>query len=113
MDAIKKELGENEEAPSSEADVYAQRLEDAELPEEARKEADRELDRMRKMSPQSAEYPMIKTYLDWLADLPWNHMSDERGDIKDARRILDEDHFGLEEVKEAPDRIHGGTQPGA
>ena len=101
MDALKKELGEEEgDAPSSEADVYAQRLEDADLPEEANEEAQRELERMRQMPPQSAEYPMIKTYLDWLADLPWQRLSEENGDISAARRILDEDHYGLEDVKE-------------
>jgi ATP-dependent Lon protease len=55
---------------------------------------------MQQMSPQSAEYPIIKTYLDWLTDLPWTELSDDSGDIADARRILEEDHFGLEEVKE-------------
>jgi ATP-dependent Lon protease len=69
------------------------------MPDEARKEAVRELDRMQHMSPQSAEYPIIKTYLDWLLDLPWKQLSDDSGDIADARRILDEDHYGLEEIK--------------
>jgi len=102
LDALKKELGEDEEegAPTSEADVYAQRIEDAGLPEEALTEARREHTRMRQMAPQSAEYPMIKTYLDWLTDLPWGRLSDENGDIAAARRILDEDHYGLEDVKQ-------------
>jgi ATP-dependent Lon protease len=69
------------------------------MPDEARKEAVREMERMQQMSPQSAEYPIIKTYLDWLIDLPWNKLSDDSGDIPDARRILDEDHYGLEEIK--------------
>jgi ATP-dependent Lon protease len=69
------------------------------MPDEARKEAVRELERMQHMSPQSAEYPIIKTYLDWLIDLPWKQLSDDSGDIADARRILDEDHYGLEEIK--------------
>lgn len=98
LKAIKKELGEDEE-PSSETDVYAERLEESGMPEEARKEASRELERIRLMSPQSAEYPIIKTYLDWLLDLPWQALSEESGDISTARRILDEDHYGLEDVK--------------
>jgi ATP-dependent Lon protease len=99
LDAIKKELGENEAEPTSETDEYTRRLEASDMPEEARKEADRELERMQHMSPQSAEYPMIKTYLDWLMDLPWQTVSEESGDIAAARRILDEDHYGLEDVK--------------
>ena len=99
MKAIKKELGETDpEKP--EDDDYADRIEKAEMTEEARKQAQKENDRLSRMSPQSAEYPMIKTYLDWLLDLPWNHTSDDAGDIAEARRILDEDHFGLSEVKE-------------
>jgi ATP-dependent Lon protease len=98
LKAIKKELGETDE-PSSESDDYAERIEGSDMPEEARKEAVRELERMQQMSPQSAEYPIIKTYLDWLIDLPWNKLSDDSGDIADARRILDEDHYGLEEIK--------------
>ena len=98
LKAIKKELGEDDE-PSSATDVYAERLEQSEMPAEARKEASRELERMQLMSPQSAEYPIIKTYLDWLLDLPWQTLSEESGDISAARRILDEDHYGLEDVK--------------
>lgn len=99
LKAIQKELGESDEAPASETDDYAERLEKSEMPEEARKEANRELERMQQMSPQSAEYPMIKTYLDWLIDLPWQDLSEDSGDIAAARRILDEDHYGLEDVK--------------
>ncbi len=99
LKAIKKELGETDE-PSSESDEYAERIEGSDMPEEAHKEAVRELERMEQMSPQSAEYPIIKTYLDWLIDLPWNQLSDDSGDIPGARRILDEDHYGLEEIKE-------------
>ena len=99
LDAIKKELGETDD-PSTGTEDYADRIEKAGMPDEARKEASREWERMQQMSPQSAEYPIIKTYLDWLTDLPWTGMSDDSGDIADARRILDEDHFGLEEIKE-------------
>ena len=98
LEAIKKELGETDD-PASVPDDYAERIEDSDMPDEARKEAVRELERMQQMSPQSAEYPIIKTYLDWLIDLPWSKLSDDSGDIADARRILDEDHYGLEEIK--------------
>jgi ATP-dependent Lon protease len=100
MEAIKKELGEGEEGEASEAETYAMRIEEAELSEEARKEALRELQRLKSLSPQSPETPMIKTYLDWILDLPWNRSSEDRYDILSARRVLDEDHFGLAEVKE-------------
>lgn len=99
LKAIKEELGESDATPAPEADVYANRLQDADMPEEARKEAERELERMQQMSPQSAEYPIIKTYLDWLIDLPWQTLSEESGDIAAARRILEADHYGLEDVK--------------
>ena len=99
LEAIRKELGENDEQ-TSEADDYALRLEQIDLPEEARKEARRELERLQNMSPQSAEYPMIKNYLDWLIALPWSQTSDDNTDITAARQILEDDHHGLEEVKE-------------
>jgi ATP-dependent Lon protease len=99
LKAIKKELGETDEE-SSEVEDYRNRIDKAEMSAEALKEADRELDRMAQMTPQSAEYPMVKSYLDWLLDLPWNHVSQDQADIDVARRILDEDHYGLKEVKE-------------
>ncbi|MBC7225585.1 MAG: AAA family ATPase, partial [Anaerolineae bacterium] len=78
---------------------YRKKIEAAGLPEEAYKEAMRELRRMEKMPPQAAEYSVIKTYLDWLVDLPWNKLSEDNLDIEHARRVLDEDHYDLEEVK--------------
>jgi ATP-dependent Lon protease len=100
LKAIKKELGEDEIPSETEAEEYANRIEASDMPDEARKEATRELERMQQMSPQSAEYPVIKTYLDWLIDLPWARLSEDNAEIAAARRILDEDHYGLEEVKE-------------
>ncbi|MGD9080348.1 MAG: endopeptidase La [Desulfobacterales bacterium] len=99
LEAIKKELGESD-GETSESDEYRQRIEKSDMSAEARKEALRELDRFAQMTPQSAEYSLIKTYLDWLLDLPWNQLSDDQADIKVAREILDEDHYGLQEVKD-------------
>ena len=99
LKAIHKELGEND-PPQGEDDAYAERIEQSKMSAEAHREASRELERLRQMSPQSAEYPIIKTYLDWLLDLPWKQISDDNDDIPAARRILDEDHFGLDDVKE-------------
>jgi ATP-dependent Lon protease len=99
LKAIKEELGETDEE-TTEPDAYAEKIEQSDMPDEARKEARRELARLRQMAPQAAEYPIIKTYLDWLIDLPWETLSEDRGNTADARRILDEDHYGLEEIKE-------------
>jgi ATP-dependent Lon protease len=99
MKAIQKELGEGE-AGESEAEEYELKLEDAGLPEEAMKEARRELKRFKAMSPHSPEHAVIKTYLDWLVELPWNQASEDNTDIEYARKVLDEDHYDLEEVKE-------------
>ncbi len=99
LKTIRKELGETGK-DKSEADEYRHRIESADLSAEARKEAERELDRFAEMTPQSAEYSMIKTYLDWMLDLPWNHMSEDQADIDVARTILDDDHYGLQEVKD-------------
>ncbi|MDH4012339.1 MAG: AAA family ATPase, partial [Desulfobacterales bacterium] len=82
------------------SDEYRHRIEKSEMSDEARKEALRELDRFAQMTPQSAEYSLIKTYLDWLLDIPWNRVSEDQADINVAREILDEDHYGLQDVKE-------------
>ncbi len=97
--AIQKELGETD-PERSETDEYTMKIDDAALPEEARKEAERELKRLSGMSPQAAEYSVIKTYLDWLVDLPWNKASEDQTDIARARTVLDEDHYGLDDVKQ-------------
>lgn len=99
LKAIKKELGENDET-KSEPEDYSQRIAESEMSEEARNEARRELQRLEEMSPQSAEYSMIKTYLDWLLDLPWNQLSKDQSDIRVARNVLNEDHYGLKDVKD-------------
>jgi len=98
LKAIKEELGETEEG-TVEIDEYRSKIEARGLPEEARKEADRELDRLAKMHPSSAEYTVASTYLDWLIELPWNQLTTDNLDIKKARKVLDDDHFGLEKPK--------------
>ncbi|MBN1849149.1 MAG: endopeptidase La [Deltaproteobacteria bacterium] len=97
--AIQKELGEKEEGESV-SDEYTEKLEKAKLPEEAEKEAKRELKRLGEMSPHSPEYSVIRTYLDWLLELPWDESSEDQNDIQYARQVLDEDHYDLQEVKE-------------
>ena len=99
MKAIQKELGEMDDT-SSVANEYTEKLAKAALPEEAKKEAERELKRLSGMSPQSPEYSMIKTYLDWMVELPWNVASEDQLDIVNARKVLDEDHYDLQEVKD-------------
>ena len=84
LKAIKKELGESDETQSV-PDNYQQRVDESDMSDEARKEAVRELERLEEMSPQSAEYAMVKTYLDWLLDLPWGRSSEEQTDIGIAR----------------------------
>ncbi len=99
LKAIQKELGETEEGEAG-AGEYSEKLEEAKLPEEAEKEAKRELKRLESMSPHSAEYSVIKTYLDWLLELPWHNLSEDQLDINHARVVLDEDHYDLQEVKD-------------
>jgi ATP-dependent Lon protease len=99
LKAIQKELGERDESQSAFTE-YADKIEKADLPEEAKKEAERELKRLEGMSPQAAEYSVINTYLDWLLDLPWNVLSEDRLDINNARAVLDGDHYDLQEVKD-------------
>ena len=96
--AIKKELGETDET-KVEIGEYRAKIEKKNLPEEAKKEAERELARLEKMHPSSAEYTVSATYLDWMTALPWHETTEDNLDIKKARRILDDDHFGLEKAK--------------
>ena len=97
--AIQKELGEEDE---QEADIreLEERIEAAGMPEEAHKEAARELNRMRRMPIQAAEYSVIKTYLDLMVSLPWQQTTEDNLDITHAREVLEEDHYGLEEIKD-------------
>jgi len=99
---IQKELGEGDEK-SAEIAELGERVEKAQMPKEAKEQADKELKRLERMPEAAAEYAMIRTYLDWLIDLPWSKLAPERIDIAEARRILDEEHYGLDKVKR---RIH-------
>ncbi len=98
LKAIKEELGETDDE-SVEIREYRALIEEKELPDEARKEAEREIQRLGRMHPSSSEYVVASTYLDWLTSLPWNETSADRLDIKEARRVLDLDHYGLEKPK--------------
>lgn len=96
---IKKELGEEDEQ-AVEIKEYERKIAEAHMSDEAEREAKRELDRMRTMPPAAAEYHVIKTYLDWLVELPWSVTTEDNLDIPRARLILDEDHYDLKEIKE-------------
>lgn len=98
LKAIKDELGEKDDS-SVEIDEYKAKIKKKNLPEEAVKEAERELDRLSRMHPSSAEYTVSSTYLDWLTELPWNESTKDNLNIKKARKVLDDDHFGLEKAK--------------
>lgn len=99
LKAIQKELGEDDDI-FSEVEEYKEKIDKLELSNEVREKALKEVDRLTKMSPHSAEVGVIRTYLDWIVDLPWNKESKEKIDIKVAREVLDDDHYGLEDVKE-------------
>jgi len=98
MKAIQKELGEGEITP--ELSGLKKRLDEADLPEEARKEADREMQRLTAIPSISPEYQVARTYLEWLADLPWKVSTEDNLDIARAEQTLNEDHYGLKKVKQ-------------
>jgi len=97
MEAIRKELGED--GDGSVAEEYRRKIAEANMPEGPRAEAERELARLERTSEQSPEHGWIRTYLDWMTEIPWDVRTDDNLDIADARRILDEDHTGLDDVK--------------
>jgi ATP-dependent Lon protease len=100
MKAIQKELGEDESGERAEAEMLRERLTKADLPEEVRTEAERELKRLEKLPAAAPDYHVIRTYLEYVLELPWRKSSEDKLDLNEARRILDEDHYGLEDVKE-------------
>ncbi len=95
--AIKKELGESDVA--DEIEEFREKIKKAGMPEVARKEAEKQLMRLSKMHPDSAEANVIRTYLDWMVSMPWNKRSNEKIDIKKVQKILDEDHYDIKEAK--------------
>ncbi|NMD33096.1 MAG: endopeptidase La, partial [Firmicutes bacterium] len=99
MKAIQKELGEKDER-TAEADEYREKISKAALPLEVEEKALEEVERLEKMPPAAAEGIVIRTYLDWLLELPWSTVTTDRLDLDRAAEILDEDHYGLHEVKE-------------
>jgi ATP-dependent Lon protease len=99
MKSIQKELGEDTSGHSAEIADLRQQIADAQMPEEVHKQAEKELRRLERMSDASTEYAMVRTYLDWLVELPWKAPEPDRIDVAQARQLLDDDHFGLEKVK--------------
>jgi ATP-dependent Lon protease len=96
--AIQRELGEADE--QMEVEEFRQKIEELGMPEEARQEAERELERLSKVPSASPEYSVIRTYLDWLTSLPWDVQTEDNLDIVHAREVLDEDHYDLDDIKE-------------
>jgi ATP-dependent Lon protease len=99
LKAIQEELGEADET-QAEANELRQQIEDAKLPEEVRKQAERELQRFERMPPQSAEHGVIRGYLEWIVSLPWCEGTEDHLDLKAARGQLDKDHYDIEKVKD-------------
>jgi ATP-dependent Lon protease len=99
LKAIQQELGEGDEQ-QAEINELRERLEAAELPEHALKAAERELSRLERLPPAAAEYGVIRTYLEWLVELPWSNATEDNLDIAHARKVLDADHYDLEKVKD-------------
>lgn len=99
LKAIQRELGEGDEQ-AADIEEFRKRIDEAHMPEEAEKQARRELDRLSRLPTAAAEYGVIRTYLDWLASIPWSDVTVDNLDISNARAVLDADHYGLDDVKE-------------
>lgn len=98
LKAIKEELGEIDET-GGDLDDFREKIEQAEMPEEANKMALKQLNRLKLMQPSSAEYTVTRTYLEWLTELPWNITTEDKVEVPEVRRVLDEDHYDLDKVK--------------
>jgi ATP-dependent Lon protease len=109
LKAIQRQLGEGDEQ-AVELEEFRQKIEAAKMPEEAEKMSRRELDRMSRLPTAAAEYGVIRTYLDWLVSLPWSAATVDDLDIRHAREVLDQDHYGLKDVKETHSGIPGSAQ---
>jgi len=99
MKAIQRELSDGDD-PAAEVEEFRTKIAEAKMTEEAEKEAMREVDRLGKLSVASAEYGVIRTYLDWMVNMPWDKRTEDHLDIANARGVLNEDHYGLEDIKE-------------
>ena len=99
LEAIRRELGESEEGEEG-VGPLREKIESSGMPEEANKQASREVERLSQMPPAAAEHAVIRTYLEWMTELPWAELSEDCLDVHEARKILDEDHYGLEKVKD-------------
>lgn len=99
MQAIQKELGEKDDY-QAELEDLAQKCKDKKMPQEAKDKVNKEIKKLKLMSPMSAEATVVRNYIDWVLSLPWNDYSEDRHDVKNAKKILDEDHWGLEKVKD-------------
>jgi ATP-dependent Lon protease len=99
MKAIQKELGEGEDT-QNEIRELASRIKAKKMPEDVKDKARKELQKLKMMSPMSAEATVVRNYIDWILDLPWGELTETKVDLREAQKILDEDHYGLKEVKE-------------
>jgi ATP-dependent Lon protease len=99
LKAIQEELGEGDEQ-AAETQELRERIEQAELPEVVRKQAERELSRFERLPPQAAEHGVIRTYLEWIVELPWSVSTDDHIDLPEARKVLDRDHYDIDPIKE-------------
>ncbi len=99
LHALQKELGDSDER-GQEIDVLLRKLKKTKMPKSVRKEARKQVERMEMMHPDSSEATIIRTYIDWILDLPWKKGTKDRLDLKAAKEVLDEDHFGLDKIKE-------------